>query len=107
MRCRLETSTYFTETDPGEVRFETGGQDRYAAVAERFAEVSNDRIRLLVEAAEWPEEIDTERAAKDRTACEQKLGAMTLYDPEYGFRELRLKRALNRLAVAKRASSKT
>jgi len=29
---------------------------------------------------------------------------MTLFDPEYRFRELRLKRAQNRLNVAKRAA---
>ena len=97
---------FFTEIDPGEVRFRTGGQDRYAAVAEGFAEVSADKVTLLVEAAEFPEEIDLDRANEYLKKAEERIAGMALFDAEYRFRELRVKRAQNRLNVAKRASAK-
>ena len=97
---------YFTEIDPGEVRFKVGGQDRYAAVAEGFAEIAADKVTLLVEAAEYPEEIDAELAREYLKKAEEKIAGMALFDAEYRFRELRVKRALNRLNVVNRAPSK-
>jgi F-type H+-transporting ATPase subunit epsilon len=97
---------YFTEVDPGEVRFKTGGQEKFAAVAEGFAEVAADKVTLLVEAAEYPEELDVEKAAQYLKKAEEQIAGMSLFDAGYRFRELRVKRALNRLAVAKRAPSK-
>jgi len=83
-------SPFFCETDPGEVQ--------------GFAEVAADRVTLLVEAAERPEDIDVELANQYLKKAEERLAGMTLFDPEYRFRELRLKRAQNRLNVAKRAA---
>ncbi|MBI5525457.1 MAG: F0F1 ATP synthase subunit epsilon [Deltaproteobacteria bacterium] len=99
-------SPFFCETDPGEVRYKAGGADKYVAVAEGFAEVAADKVTLLCEAAERPEDIDIDLANQYLKKAEEKLSGMTLFDPEYRFRELRVKRARNRLNVAKRASAR-
>ncbi|MCL1995377.1 MAG: ATP synthase F1 subunit epsilon [Defluviitaleaceae bacterium] len=52
----------------GIVTINTPEGKQYAAVMGGFAEVHEDRVVLLTEAAEWPEEIDEHRAtcAKER-----------------------------------------
>lgn len=53
---------------PGPVIIHEAGGEKIAAVHSGFAEVLPDKVMLLAEIAEWPEEIDMERAqrAKDR-----------------------------------------
>jgi F-type H+-transporting ATPase subunit epsilon len=95
---------FFCETEPGELHYKANGAEKYAAVAEGFAVVSNDSVTLLVEAAEYPEEIDVSLAEKYRQRAEKGIEGLDLFNPEYRFKELRLKRALNRISVAKRAA---
>jgi len=92
---------YFTEIEPGAVHWKADGVDKSAAVAEGFASVHSDTITLLVEAAEFPEEIDPVKAEAYRVRAEEKLSNMTLFDPDYRFWKLREMRALNRLLLAK------
>lgn len=49
---------------PGDVQVEKGGQREFLAVDKGFAEVSDDRIRVLTEAAIDVDEIDLEAVAK-------------------------------------------
>jgi len=97
-------SPYFCELEPGVVRFKTGGARKVAAVAEGFAAVSNNVVTLLVEAAEYPEEIDSAKAESYKVRAESKLKGLNLFDPEYRFWELRRKRALVRLLLAAHGS---
>ena len=47
----------------GELRFETeNGEHRRAAVAPGLFKIDGDRVLLLLDAAEWPEDIDVNRA---------------------------------------------
>jgi F-type H+-transporting ATPase subunit epsilon len=91
---------YFSETEPGQVRFRTGGAERTAAVAEGYAAVAADNVTLLVEAAEFPEEIDVSRAREYLKRAEEKLKGLNLYDAEYRFWDLRRMRAENRMLSA-------
>ncbi|MFA6032260.1 MAG: ATP synthase F1 subunit epsilon [Myxococcota bacterium] len=93
-------SPYFCELQPGVVRFKANGAHRTAAVAEGFAAISNNTVTLLVEAAEYPEEIDAAKAESYKVRAENKLKGLNLFDPEYKFWELRRKRALVRLLLA-------
>jgi F-type H+-transporting ATPase subunit epsilon len=54
----------------GEVVYRTGREERYLAVTGGIAEVANDRVTILAQTAEQPEEIDVPRAraARDRAA---------------------------------------
>lgn len=84
--------------DIGPVYFDVGGQRQVLAVSGGFAEVHDNQVVLLVEAAELAEEIDVERAEAARDRARRRL------DRSYGMDVPRaraaLARALNRLHVA-------
>lgn len=88
----------------GELRYEAEGKKEFMAVAEGFAEVSNDRVSVLVDAAEKATEIDIERAqnalerAKERLAMERGKE-----DIDFLRAEAALRKAIIRLKVAKKA----
>ncbi len=42
--------------------YEIGGEEKRAAIHAGFAEILQDKVTVLAEIAEWPEEIDTARA---------------------------------------------
>jgi len=59
-----------------------GTEHRYA-VGEGFAEVSNDKVRVLVEEALRAEQIDPGRAAAELKELQAKLASMSPEDPEF------------------------
>jgi F-type H+-transporting ATPase subunit epsilon len=70
------------------------------SVAWGFAEVLPDKVTILAEAAERPQEIDVERAQKSKDRAEERLKSS---DPQvdYTRAEDALQRAETRLNVAK------
>ncbi|MGH9568434.1 MAG: F0F1 ATP synthase subunit epsilon [Candidatus Angelobacter sp.] len=62
-----------TEIAVGEISYHTGGQLRRLAVAWGFAEVLPDKVTILAETAERPEEIDVNRAQAARQRAEEEL----------------------------------
>ena len=59
---------------PGIVKIhKTGEDDVIAAVHSGFAEILPDKVTLLAEIAEWPNEIDKNRAEAARARAEEKL----------------------------------
>lgn len=87
----------------GEIRFRPEGQKEwiYGVVGAGFVQIANNRVTLLVETAESPEEIDIRRAeeAKER-ALEQLRQKQSIQ--EYYRSNASLSRAMSRLKVAKR-----
>src|SRR5213596_2227784 len=57
----------------GEVTYRQGRDEHFLAVMGGFAEVRGDRVIILAETAELPEEIDRERAERARQRAEQRL----------------------------------
>ncbi len=88
---------------PGELRFTSGSQTERFVVTSGFAEVSDNRVSILVDAAEKAAEIDVERArkamerAKKRLARERSVG-----DVDFLRAEAALKRAIVRMRVAEK-----
>ena len=86
---------------PGELRYTSGSEGESMVVTTGFTEVSNDKVSVLVEAAEKTGDIDIERArqamdrAKDRLTKER--GAE---DIDFVRAELSLKRAIARVKAA-------
>ena len=68
--------------------------DLKMAVHEGFVEVMPDRVTLLTEAAEWPEEIDPDRAERAR---DRARGRLDSHAPDTDMR--RAERALRRAMV--------
>ena len=91
-----------TELGPGEISYTRGGTTQYLAVAWGFAEVLPNKVTILADAAERPEDIDVKRAQEAKTRAEE---ALKKADSETDYDEILLaqRRAEVRLEVAARA----
>ncbi|MFW5632990.1 MAG: ATP synthase F1 subunit epsilon [Acetivibrio ethanolgignens] len=58
---------------PGVMRIMNGGEVKEAALHEGFVEILGDRVIVLAEACEWPEEIDVSRANEAKIRAERRL----------------------------------
>lgn len=89
-----------TELAVGTITYKASGTTHTLAVAWGFAEVLPDKVTILAEAAERPQEIDTARAQQAKDRAEQRLKSN---DPQvdYARAEDALRRADTRLNVAK------
>ena len=61
---------FLTTLGSGEVSYRHGREEGHLAVIGGFAEVQDDRVMILAETAELPEEIDRERAEQARQRAE-------------------------------------
>lgn len=85
------------------VRIKTDGdKEQQIAVSGGFMEVRGDKVTILAETAELPEEIDVERAKAAKARAEQRL-IDKHPDLDYKRAELALLRAQVRLQVANKA----
>lgn len=87
----------------GELIYITGGSSTRYAVGEGFAEVSNDRVRVLVEEAVRADSIDAAKVAGEAAELGKKLAALNPDDPSY---ETQKALALRAQAKANVAGSK-
>ena len=87
---------------PGELAYEAGGSLHRYVAGEGFAEVSNDRVRVLVEEAQRAEQLDPQSAARDLDETRKKLLALKPGDPDYELRRAQVERATARALVAGR-----
>lgn len=58
---------------PGIVTISGEGESKKAAVHAGFAEILGDKVTLLAEIAEWPDEIDLDRAKKAEERAKERL----------------------------------
>ena len=91
-----------SELGPGEISYMQAGKTNVLAVAWGFAEVLPDKVTILADAAERPEEIDVKRAQEAKTRADE---ALKKADSETDYDEILLaqRRAEVRLEVAARA----
>jgi F-type H+-transporting ATPase subunit epsilon len=89
-----------SELGVGEITYKSNGAVHSLSVAWGFVEVLPDKVTILAEAAERPQEIDTARAQKAKERAEERLKSN---DPQvdYTRAEDALQRAETRLIVAK------
>jgi F-type H+-transporting ATPase subunit epsilon len=90
-----------TTLGTGELTYRQGGHEHALAVSGGFAEVRNDKMIVLADTAERPEEIDRERAERARQRAEARLSGRS-DDVDYTRALAALGRALTRLRVAER-----
>lgn len=84
----------------GKVRIFKNDEEKVAAIADGYISVLKDKTTIVTESAEWPEEIDVERAKAAKERAESLLSRKNDGIDELRA-ELALRRALNRLNVAK------
>jgi F-type H+-transporting ATPase subunit epsilon len=89
-----------TTLEIGEIRFMSGGTTRRMATSGGFAEVSDNKITLLVDTGEFAEEIDVERAQRARERAEAALKGTSFGQAEYLMMEAALFRAITRISTA-------
>ena len=92
-----------TELAVGEISYRSAGSLHYLSVAWGFAEVLPDKVTILAETCERPEEIDIQRAQEARQRAEERLKSGST-EVDYTRANDALERAENRLAVAEKKS---
>ena len=85
---------------PGIVTIHNGDEVKQAALHAGFVEILGDKVNLLVEIAEWPDEIDVDRAMAAKERAEERLGDRTAGDVDVARAEYALKKALLRIGAA-------
>ena len=102
-------AAFLTTLAPGEVTYRSGQTEHHVAVTGGFAEVRAERVIILAENAERPEEIDRERAERARQRAEMRLQGKSpdgsQGEVDFARALAALARAWTRLVVANRASS--
>lgn len=86
----------------GELTYRIGRDERHVAVAGGFAEVRNDKVIVLADTAERPQDIDRARAERARDRAEQRLSGRSQDEIDYARAGAALARALTRIQVAGR-----
>jgi len=93
---------FLTALMPGEIRYSRGAESKRLAVTTGFVEVSQDKVSVLVDAAERAEEIDVERARKALERARERLAKREAEDIDFARAEAALRRAIMRLKVAEK-----
>lgn len=87
--------------ESGVMRVVENGETKEAALNDGFVEILPDRVTILAEACEWPDEIDLHRAKEAKLRAERRLksgdGNINLARAE-----LALRKSLTRIELAKR-----
>jgi|TARA_B110000003_G_scaffold275714_1_gene319178 F-type H+-transporting ATPase subunit epsilon len=84
----------------GEIKISQDKNELVYATSGGFAEISGDKVELLVETIEESENIDKQRAEASLERAKGRLKSIKGIDPKRA--ELSLARALNRLAILRR-----
>ncbi len=87
--------------EPGIVTIHQEGENKEAAVHAGFIEILPDKITVMAEVAEWPDEIDLNRAKEAELRAQRRIQA---HDPRIDMSraELALKKAIVRIELADR-----
>lgn len=85
----------------GSLRIKIDGKFEYFAVTDGFVEIRPEQVTVLVQAGEFAEDIDTDRALAARERAESLLQQARDEKVDRYRADLALKRAVNRLDVAK------
>ncbi|OGP52356.1 MAG: ATP synthase F1 subunit epsilon [Deltaproteobacteria bacterium RBG_13_43_22] len=93
---------FLTTLQPGELRYRKDNQLEYLAVTGGFAEVSDNKVTILAEAAERAREIDIDRATRARERAEKRLAIARTEAIDFLRAESALKRSLLRLRIAEK-----
>src|SRR3989442_12379810 len=83
---------FLTTLGGGELTYRKGRDEYHLALAGGFAEVRNDKVIILADSAEKPEEIARARAEPARQRAEQRLGGRGQGDIDYARRARALPR---------------
>lgn len=76
--------------------------EEFSAIGEGFIEVTKDKVVAIVDSAEWPEEIDVNRATLAKQKAEEQLASQKFDFEMEQLLKMSIERANNRIKTAKR-----
>ena len=88
-----------TVLEPGVVIIREEDRQKVAAIHAGFAEILGDKVTLLAEVAEWPDEIDLNRAEAARDRAEERI-SVKAETTDLKRAEFALHKALTRINAA-------
>ena len=88
-----------TVIEPGVVIIHEEDRQKVAAIHAGFAEILGDKVTLLAEVAEWPDEIDLNRAEAARDRAEERI-SVKAETTDLKRAEFALHKALTRINAA-------
>jgi F-type H+-transporting ATPase subunit epsilon len=91
----------------GELWYRIGQEKHYLAIAFGFVEVLPERVTVLAQLAERPQDIDVTRAEAARKRAEERLARPPQTDVDFERARIALTKSLTRLQVASRARIRT
>jgi F-type H+-transporting ATPase subunit epsilon len=97
-------TSLISQLKTGVLTYRQGNERREMHVSGGFAEVLSDRVSVLSDVAERPDEIDVERARQARERAERRLSQQVSGTADIDFRraQLKLERAIIRLQLGGR-----
>jgi F-type H+-transporting ATPase subunit epsilon len=90
----------------GELWYRVGAEKHFLAIAFGFVEVLPERVTVLAQIAERPQEIDVTRAEAAKKRAEERLARSPQTDVDFERARLALMKSLVRLQVATRARTR-
>ena len=90
---------FVTPLDISAMRIKKDSKEQLVAIGGGFLEVSQDKVVILAETAELPEEIDYNRALAAKERAEQRLSITGAEELDFKRAQLALQRATNRIKV--------
>ena len=96
--------TFLTTLEIGEMSYRQGSERVHLALGGGYAEVLDNVMTVLANAAEFAHEIDAERAQRARERAEKKLAELSHEDEEFVATEAALRRAFLRIELAAKAA---
>ncbi|HJR09317.1 MAG TPA: F0F1 ATP synthase subunit epsilon [Pyrinomonadaceae bacterium] len=94
-----------SQLQTGVLSYTTGTTTRRLHVSGGFVEVSDDRVAVLADLAERPEEIDAARARLERDQAEKLLGSATGSEDDLTRAQTQFDRSVARLQIAGESST--
>ena len=91
---------FLTTLGVGVLTYRIGRDEFHLAMSGGFAEVRNDKVIILADSAERPDEIDRARADRARERAERRIGGRSDEEIDFVRCQAALTRALTRLQVA-------
>lgn len=91
-----------TAVDVGMLEIKNDGKEEFASIGEGFIEVTKDGVTAIVDSAEWPDEIDVERAEIAKKRAEDLLKEKRQDTEMIMMLHASIKRANTRIKTAKK-----
>lgn len=96
-----------SQLQTGVLSYVQGGATKRLMVSGGFVEVNANRVSVLADVAEYPDEIDAAQARQEREQAERALGAFSGSDEEFQAVRERLERSSARQQLAAESSTRT